>query len=155
MMLGYLLGRAGISVTVLEKHGDFLRDFRGDTVHPSTLELMHELGVLEEFLKLPHEKATTLEGQVGKDRVQVADFSYLPTKCKFVVFVPQWDFLDFMAVRAKRFPSFSLRMETEATDLIEENGKIVGVVAKDREGKESHFRSDLVVGADGRSSIIR
>src|ERR1700745_335062 len=108
MMLGFLLARAGIDVMVLEKHADFLRDFRGDTIHPSTLELMHELGLLEEFLKRPHQEGRQLQGWVGDERVLVADFSHLPTRCKFVAFMPQWDFLDFLAEQGKHYPSFRL-----------------------------------------------
>src|SRR5215468_2449905 len=108
IMLGFLLARAGVNVVVLEKHADFLRDFRGDTVHPSTLEVMHELGILEEFLKLPHQELRKLGGQIGDDFLGLADFSHLPTKCKFIALVPQWDFLDFLAERAKRYPAFTL-----------------------------------------------
>src|SRR6187455_1859196 len=104
MMLGFLLARAGVDVIVVEKHADFLRDFRGDTIHPSTLELMHELGLLDEFLKLPHSKVERLAGQVGEDHLTLADFSHLPTRCKFVAFMPQWDFLDFLADQGKRYP---------------------------------------------------
>src|SRR6476659_5211880 len=108
MMCGFLLARAGVDVVVLEKHGDFLRDFRGDTVHPSTLEVMHELGLLEEFLKLPHQEVSRLGGQIGKDFLQLADFSHLPTECKFIALVPQWDFLDFIADHARQYPTFKL-----------------------------------------------
>ena len=130
MMLGFLLARAGVDVVVLEKHADFLRDFRGDTIHPSTLELMYELGLLEEFLKLPHQKVERLSGQVGDERVQFVDFTHLPTHCKYIALMPQWDFLDFLAAHGKRYPSFDLRMQAEATDLIEEGGRIVGVRAQ-------------------------
>ena len=126
MMLGLLLARAGVDVLVLEKHADFLRDFRGDTIHPSTLEVMHELGMLEDFLALPHQEVRELSAQVGDVRVPVADFTHLPTRCKFVAFMPQWDFLDFLAARAARYPSFRLRMRAEATGLIEESGRVVG-----------------------------
>src|SRR3954468_7281068 len=111
MMLGFLLGRAGVNVTVLEKHGDFLRDFRGDTIHPSTLEVMYELGLLDEFLKLPHQEARHLSGIIGDTSVRIADFTRLPTHCKFIVLMPQWDFLDFLAAQARQFPSFHLRMQ--------------------------------------------
>src|SRR5579864_7914450 len=113
MMLGFLLARAGVDVCVLEKHGDFLRDFRGDTIHPSTLELMYELGILDEFLRRPHQEARQLDAQIGDARLTVADFSHLPTRCKFIALMPQWDFLNFIAEQAKRYPSFQLRMETE------------------------------------------
>src|SRR4051794_14384334 len=154
MMLGFLLARAGVEVIVLEKHADFLRDFRGDTVHPSTLELMHELGLLEEFLKLPHEKLSRLRGLVGDAEITIADFSHLPTHCRFVVFMPQWDFLNFLAARARAYPAFHLRMETQATALIREGDRVVGVRAQGPEG-EIEIRADLVVGADGRHSTVR
>ena len=154
MMLGFLLARAGVSVVVLEKHKDFLRDFRGDTVHPSTLELMHELGLLDEFLKLPHERVDHLSGQIGADRVAIADFSHLPTHCKFIALMPQWDFLNFLAGHGKRYPSFDLHMRTEATDLIEEGGRVVGLRATTPDGGLD-IRADLVVGCDGRHSTVR
>ena len=115
MMLGYLLARAGVDVMVLEKHGDFFRDFRGDTVHPSTLEVMHELGLLEDFLKLPHQELTSVSGRVGDFAFRAADFSHLPTRCKFVALMPQWDFLNFLSDRAKRFPGFSFACSTRAS----------------------------------------
>lgn len=154
LMAGYLLARAGVETCVIEKHGDFFRDFRGDTVHPSTLELMHELGILEGFLKLPHQKVSQLSGQIGDESFVMADFSYLKTKCKYIVFMPQWDFLNYIAGEAKQYPKFSLRMNTEATGLIEENGKVVGVKALDDQG-ELIIKSNLVIGADGRNSVIR
>ncbi len=154
MMLGLLLARAGIDVIVLEKHADFLRDFRGDTIHPSTLELMHELGLLEEFLQRPHQRLHRLAGQVGNDSIPLADFSHLPTKCKFIVFMPQWDFLDFLADHAKLYPNFRLLLETEVVDLIEESGRITGVVAETKEGPVNIYAT-LTVGADGRRSIVR
>ena len=154
MMLGFLLARAGVRVTVLEKHGDFLRDFRGDTIHPSTLELMHELGLLDEFLKLPHSRVERLSGQVGETTVTLADFSHLPTHCKFIALMPQWDFLDFLAAHGKNYPGFDLRMKTEATDLIEEGGRVAGVRAKAPDG-ELEIRADLTVGCDGRHSTLR
>src|SRR5215468_6289514 len=129
MMLGFLLARSGIDVVVLEKHADFLRDFRGDTIHPSTLELMYELGLLEEFLKRPHQKTREIAGRVGNETVAIGDFTHLPTHCKFLVLMPQWDFLNFLAERAKPYPEFHLRMQAEAVDLIEENGRIVGARA--------------------------
>src|SRR5438552_10247818 len=116
MMLGYLLARAGVEVLVLEKHADFLRDFRGDTIHPSTLELMHELGLLEEFLREPHQKVREIQAHFGDETVTMADFSHLPTRCKFITFMPQWDFLNFVSKHARRFEPFCLRMEAEVTD---------------------------------------
>src|SRR5690349_11033247 len=141
MMLGLLLARAGVNVTVLEKHADFLRDFRGDVVHPSTLELMYELGLIEEFLKLPHEKVSRLTGRIGADSVTLADFSHLPTHCKFIALMPQWDLLNFLADRSSLYRSYDLRMRTEATGLIEEGGRFVGVTAKSPEG-DLEFRAD-------------
>jgi 2-polyprenyl-6-methoxyphenol hydroxylase-like FAD-dependent oxidoreductase len=153
-MLGYLLARAGVEVLVLEKHGDFLRDFRGDTIHPSTLEVMHELGLLDEFLKLPHQKVYELNAQFGDMRLTIADFRRLPTRCGFVAFMPQWDFLNFLAEKGSRYPTFNLKMDVEVIGLIEESGCIVGVRAKTPES-EIEVRADLVVGADGRTSIVR
>ncbi len=154
MMLGYLLARAGVPVAVLEKHADFLRDFRGDTIHPSTMELMYELGLLDEFLKLPHSRVEHLGGQVGDTNIMLADFSHLPTHCKFIALMPQWDFLDFLAAHGKKYPTFDLHMKTEATDLIEEGGRVVGVRAKSPDG-ELEIRADLVIGTDGRHSTVR
>jgi 2-polyprenyl-6-methoxyphenol hydroxylase-like FAD-dependent oxidoreductase len=154
MMLGFLLARAGVDVVVLEKHADFFRDFRGDTVHPSTLELMSELGLIDAFLKLPHQKVETLTGQVGAERLKMADFRHLPTRCKFIALMPQWDFLNFLAEQAKRYKTFHLRMNTEATDLVEESGSIIGLHAKTPSGTPT-IRADLVVGCDGRHSTVR
>jgi 2-polyprenyl-6-methoxyphenol hydroxylase-like FAD-dependent oxidoreductase len=154
MMLGFLLARAGVDVVVLEKHADFFRDFRGDTVHPSTLELMCELGLIDEFLKLPHQKVETVTGQVGAERLTMADFRHLPTRCKFIALMPQWDFLNFLAEQAKRYKTFDLRMRAEATDLIEEGGRVVGLGAKTSDGRIT-IRADLVVGCDGRHSTVR
>jgi 2-polyprenyl-6-methoxyphenol hydroxylase-like FAD-dependent oxidoreductase len=154
MMLGFLLARAGVDVVVLEKHADFFRDFRGDTVHPSTLEAMSELGLIDPFLKLPHQKVETLTGEVGDERVELADFRHLPTRCKFVALMPQWDFLNFLAEQARRYRTFHLRMEAEATDLVEEAGRVVGVRAKTPDGA-LWVRADLVVGCDGRHSTVR
>jgi 2-polyprenyl-6-methoxyphenol hydroxylase-like FAD-dependent oxidoreductase len=154
MMLGYLLARAGVQVTVLEKHADFLRDFRGDVVHPSTLELMVELGLIDEFLKLPHIELRRLVGKIGAETVAMADFSHLPTHCKFIALIPQWDLLNFLADHGKRFATFDLRMRTEVTDLIEQDGRVVGVRAASPQG-ELDIRADLVVGCDGRHSTVR
>src|SRR5262249_54582021 len=149
MMLGLLLARAGIDVTVLEKHADFLRDFRGDTVHPSTLQVMHELGLLEGFLARPHSEVDTLGAQIGDTVVAVADFSHLPTQCRFIAFMPQWDFLDFLAGEAKRYPGFRLLMRTEATGLIREGDRMVGVTALGPDGA-LEIKAELVIAADGR-----
>ncbi|MFZ0258896.1 MAG: FAD-dependent oxidoreductase [Pseudolabrys sp.] len=154
MMLGFLLARAGVSVIVIEKHADFLRDFRGDTVHPSTLEMMYELGLLDEFLKLPHSVVKQISLQIGKDRVIVGHFEHLPVHCKFIALMPQWDFLNFIADRGRRYQTFDLRMQTEAIDLIEENGRVAGVRAKSPEG-ELEIRAELIVGCDSRHSTIR
>lgn len=154
MMAGFLLARAGVDVVVLEKHADFLRDFRGDTIHPSTLELMHELGILDEFLRRPHQEMSQLSGQFEDTRVILADLSHLPTQCKFVALMPQWDFLKFIAEKAKAYPQFQLHMETEVTDLIVENGRIAGVCAKTARGPVE-VRADLTLGTDGRQSIVR
>jgi 2-polyprenyl-6-methoxyphenol hydroxylase-like FAD-dependent oxidoreductase len=154
MMLGLLLARAGVSVLVLEKHVDFLRDFRGDTIHPSTLEVMYELGLLQEFLRQPHQEVRTLGAQIGDVFLRIADFHHLPTHCRFVALMPQWDFLNFVVEKAKRYPAFQLRMEAEATALIEEGGRVVGVQAETAEGGLT-VRADLVVGADGRHSTLR
>jgi 2-polyprenyl-6-methoxyphenol hydroxylase-like FAD-dependent oxidoreductase len=154
MMLGFLLARSGVEVVVLEKHADFLRDFRGDTIHPSTLELMYELGLLEDFLKRPHQEVRELAGQVGRETVTIADFTHLPTHCKSLAFMPQWDFLNFLVEHGKRCPGFHVRMQAEATDLIEENGRVVGVNAN-TPGGMIPIRSVLTVGADGRHSVVR
>jgi 2-polyprenyl-6-methoxyphenol hydroxylase-like FAD-dependent oxidoreductase len=154
MVLGFLLARAGVEVLVLEKHSDFLRDFRGDTIHPSTLELMHELGILDDFLKRPHQELTEIGAQIEDFTVTVADFLHLPTRCKFVGLMPQWDFLNFLAEKARAYPQFHLRMETEVTDLIVENGRVAGVRANGPQG-ELEVRANLVVGADGRRSLVR
>jgi len=154
MMLGFLLARAGVEVVVLEKHADFLRDFRGDTIHPSTLELMHELGILEYFLKRPHQEVRELGGQIGQDFVTLADFSHLPTHCKFIAFMPQWDFLDFINEQGARYPTFKVKTRAEVVDLLETNGRVVGVKATTPDGVIK-VRADLVIGADGRHSIVR
>ena len=154
MMLGFLLARAGVEVAVLEKHEDFLRDFRGDTIHPSTLQLMHELGLLDEFLKRPHQEATHLTGIIGGNEVMIADFTHLRPRCRFIGLMPQWDFLNFVAEHAARYPAFHLRMQTDVTELIEEGDRVVGVRANGTQGP-LEIRADLVVGADGRRSTVR
>jgi 2-polyprenyl-6-methoxyphenol hydroxylase-like FAD-dependent oxidoreductase len=154
MMLGFLLARMGVDVVVLEKHADFLRDFRGDTIHPSTLELMHELGMLDEFLKRPHQEVRELSAQVGSKSVTIADLTHLPTICKFLVLMPQWDFLDFIKEHASRYPTFHLKMQAEVVDLLSEDGAVTGVHAKVPDGS-LEVRAALTVGADGRHSIVR
>jgi 2-polyprenyl-6-methoxyphenol hydroxylase-like FAD-dependent oxidoreductase len=158
MIAGFLLARAGVDVMVLEKHADFLRDFRGDTIHPSTLELMYELGILDEFLRRPHTELPQIGAQVGDFTVPVADFTHLPTHCKFIALMPQWDFLNFIAEKAKAYPQFQLRMESEVTELIEENGRIAGVRARTSQNRGNgtlEVRADLTLGTDGRHSIVR
>jgi 2-polyprenyl-6-methoxyphenol hydroxylase-like FAD-dependent oxidoreductase len=154
MMAGLLLARAGVRVLVLEKHADFLRDFRGDTVHPSTLEILDELGLYETFLQRPHTKAHRLRGRFGRLDATFADFSHLPTRAKFIALMPQWDFLDFLAQEARRYPEFSLLMQAEATALRSGGGKIVGVDVVTPEGR-LEVTCDLVLGCDGRHSIVR
>jgi 2-polyprenyl-6-methoxyphenol hydroxylase-like FAD-dependent oxidoreductase len=154
IMLGYLLARSGIDVIVLEKWPDFFRDFRGDTIHPSTMQVLHELGILEDFLKLPHQKTRQIHGYIGGEEIIFADFSYLKVRCPYIAFVPQWDFLNFIAEQAKRYSSFHLYMETETTDILEERGRVVGVRAKSPTG-EIEIRAELIVGADGRHSTVR
>ncbi len=154
MMLGFLLARAGVEVVVLEKHTDFLRDFRGDTIHPSTLELMHELGILDDFLKRPHQELHRLAGQIGSDTIPLADFSHLPTRCKFIAFMPQWDFLNFIVEHAKAYPSFRLIMGAEVVGLIEDGERITGLKAETADGP-LEITATLTVGADGRHSIVR
>jgi 2-polyprenyl-6-methoxyphenol hydroxylase-like FAD-dependent oxidoreductase len=154
MVLGFLLARAGIEVLVLEKHADFFRDFRGDTIHPSTFELMYELGLLEDFLRVPHQQFLQIGAAVDDFFVTVVDFSHLPVHGKFVGLMPQWDFLNFIAEKAKAYPEFRLHMESEVTDLIIEDERVAGVRAKTRDG-DREFRAALTVGADGRHSIVR
>jgi 2-polyprenyl-6-methoxyphenol hydroxylase-like FAD-dependent oxidoreductase len=154
MMLGYLLARAGVQVLVLEKHADFLRDFRGDTIHPSTLEVMHELGLLDEFLELPHQKLYQLNAQVGEMQVTIADFKHLPTRCRFIALMPQWDFLNFLAEQGSRFPGFALRMQAEVTGLIQESERVIGLHADTPDGP-IEVRAELAIGADGRNSVVR
>ncbi len=154
MMLAWLLARMGVDVFVLEKHADFLRDFRGDTIHPSTLELMYELGTLDEFLRRPHQELRELAGQVGPETVTIADFTHLPTHCRFLALMPQWDFLNFVTEQARRYPTFHLKMQAEVTDLIIEKGMVAGVRAKTPDsGLE--IRAPLTIGADGRHSVVR
>jgi 2-polyprenyl-6-methoxyphenol hydroxylase-like FAD-dependent oxidoreductase len=154
MMLGLLLARAGVSVLVLEKHADFLRDFRGDTLHPSTLEIMYELGVLDRFLQLPHQKVPRINGRFGELEFTVADFSHLPTRCRYVAFMPQWDFLNFLVEVGSWYPAFQVRMNAEVTDLIDDNNSIVGLRAETPNGP-MEVHAALVVGADGRHSVVR
>src|SRR5213596_4287116 len=154
MMAGYLLARAGVPVAVLEKHADFNRDFRGDTIHPSTLELMRELGLLDEFLKQPHQVVRELRAVVNGQVVPTADFTKLPTRCKFIAFMPQWDFLNFLSSHAKRFRTFQLYMETEVVDLLMEDSRVIGVRAKTPQG-DLEVHADLVIGADGRHSTTQ
>lgn len=154
VMLGYLLARAGVRVTVLEKHKDFFRDFRGDTVHPSTLQVMHELGLLQDFLKIPHQQLTSVGGVFGGFPFQAASFRHVPSHCKFVALMPQWDFLSFLSERAKKFPAFQLRMQHEVVDLLRDDGRVIGVKAQTPEG-EVQMPADLVVGCDGRHSATR
>ncbi len=153
-MLGFLLARQGVDVFVLEKHADFLRDFRGDTIHPSTLEIMHELAILDEFLKRPHQQVRELGGQVGNETVTLADFTHLPTHCHFLALMPQWDFLDFITEQGRRYATFHLQMQAEVTDLVEVSGTVAGVRARTPNGI-LEIRAPLTVGADGRHSIIR
>jgi 2-polyprenyl-6-methoxyphenol hydroxylase-like FAD-dependent oxidoreductase len=154
MMLGYLLARAGVDVVVLEKHADFLRDFRGDTVHPSTLEVMRELGLLEDFLKRPHQELPRIGGLIGDVPITMADFSRLNTSCKFIVLMPQWDFLNFLDEHGRRYPTFRVLMRAEVTELVEESGTVTGVRATTADGP-LEIRADLVIGADGRHSTVR
>jgi 2-polyprenyl-6-methoxyphenol hydroxylase-like FAD-dependent oxidoreductase len=154
MMLGLLLARAGVSVIVLEKHADFLRDFRGDTVHPSTLDILHELGLLDAFLRRPHDKAYELRVTVGDKEATIADFRRLRMRCGFIAMVPQWEFLDFIRDEAERYPNFRVLLQAQAEGLIEEQGRVVGVRAATPEGP-LEVRAALVVGADGRRSTLR
>jgi 2-polyprenyl-6-methoxyphenol hydroxylase-like FAD-dependent oxidoreductase len=163
MMLGFLLARSGVDVVVLEKHGDFLRDFRGDTIHPSTLEIMYELGLLEDFLKLPHQELREVAAQIGPVAVTLGDFTHLPTHCKFLALMPQWDFLNFVVQAGRRYPGFHLLMNTEAIGFIEANGSIRGVRARPHSdipeanpnAPSLDIRADLVIAADGRHSLLR
>ncbi len=154
MMLGFLLARAGVDVVVLEKHADFFRDFRGDTIHPSTLDLMYELGLLDAFLALPHQEARRLGVSIGDTMLELADFAHLPTHCKFLAFMPQWDFLNFLAAQAKRFPSFHLEMNASAEDLILDGARVAGLRVRSANGA-LEIAAPLTIGADGRSSTVR
>jgi 2-polyprenyl-6-methoxyphenol hydroxylase-like FAD-dependent oxidoreductase len=154
MMLGYLLGRAGVETLVLEKHADFLRDFRGDTVHPSTMQIMHELGLLQEFLKRPHSAIAALAAEIGEDRFEIADFRHIPAACKFIAFMPQWEFLDFLAEQGRRFRSLTVMMQAEATGLATAGGRVTGIAATTQHGRLD-IGADLVVGCDGRGSTVR
>ena len=154
MMLGFLLARAGIEAAVLEKHADFLRDFRGDTVHPSTLDIMWELGLLDAFLALPHSEITQFSGVVDDRVFPFVDLRNVPTHCKFLAFMPQWDFLNFLAAQGRRYPAFHLLMQTEATDTLKDGGKVAGIRASTPQG-EVEIRAGLTVGADGRHSTLR
>ncbi len=154
IMVGFLLARAGIDVVVLEKHRDFLRDFRGDTIHPSTLELMYELGLLDSFLQRPHSEVRELRGYIGDTEVKLGDFTGLPTHCKFIALMPQWEFLDFLAEAGRKYPHFHLGLEAEVTDLIQEGGRIVGVRGQ-TPGGPFEVRAGLTIGADGRHSLVR
>jgi len=154
VMVGFLLARAGIATLVLEKHRDFLRDFRGDTVHPSTLEVMAEVGLLDSLLAIRHQELREIRAQIGDTEIQLADFSHLPTRCRFLAFMPQWDFLDFLAAQARRYPEFQLRLEAEVKDVVEEQGRVTGVVVESPAGV-SRVAADLVIAADGRHSTVR
>src|SRR5947208_13603919 len=154
IMAGYLLARADVPVIVLAKHADFLRDFRGDTIHPSTLELMYELGLLDEFLKQPHQEVRELRAVINGQTVPIADFTKLPTCCKFIAFMPQWDFLNFISTHAKKSPSLQLLMQHEVVDLTFDQQRVIGVRAKTPRG-EVEIRADLIIGADGRHSIVQ
>lgn len=154
VMVGHLLARAGVEALVLEKHGDFLRDFRGDTVHPSTLQAMADLGLLDDFLKLPHTEVDTLSGEIGGTVVRLADFRHLPTAAKFIALMPQWDFLNFLVERSRRFAGFRLLMNAKVTDLVMADGRVAGVVAETPDGP-LEVRARLVMAADGRGSVVR
>jgi 2-polyprenyl-6-methoxyphenol hydroxylase-like FAD-dependent oxidoreductase len=154
MMLGLLLGRAGVKTVVLEKHADFLRDFRGDTVHPSTLLIMQELGLIEDFLKLPHSEIRALSIEIEDTQLKVADFAHIPVPCKFIALMPQWDFLNFLTDKSRRFPALKVMMSAQVTDLIENAGRVVGVKVATQDGPVE-VRADLVVGCDGRTSTVR
>lgn len=154
VMLGLLLARSGVNVVVLEKHADFFRDFRGDTIHPSTMEALHELGLLDEFLTMPHQIIRRLAIKIDDEVISGPDFSHLDVRCPYIALIPQWDFLTFLAQHAERYPGFHLRMSTEVVNLVEADGRVVGVRAKTADG-DVMVRADLVIGADGRHSTVR
>ena len=154
MMLGYLLARGGVQTVVLEKHEDFLRDFRGDTVHPSTLEVMHELGLLDGLLNVPHQKLEQISGWFGTTKIDIADFTGLKVTCPYIAFMPQWDFLNFLMAEGKRLPQLSVLMKAEATELIREQGRVAGVRVQTAQGL-TEIRANLTVAADGRHSRLR
>jgi 2-polyprenyl-6-methoxyphenol hydroxylase-like FAD-dependent oxidoreductase len=154
MMLGYLLGRAGIETCVLEKHADFLRDFRGDTVHPSTMQIMHELGLLQDFLKLPHSEIHAFAAEIGDRSFRIADFAHIPAACRFIAFMPQWDFLNFIADKGRQFPALKVIMQAQVTGLVEAGGRAAGVRAETPDGA-LELSAELVIGCDGRASIVR
>src|ERR1700738_4578976 len=154
MMLGFLLARSGVDVVVLEKHADFFRDFRGDTVHPSTLQVMDELGLIDGFLNLPHQTFENLDGMLGGASVRIADLSRLNVKYNFIAFMPQWDFLNFLRENGKRFASLKVMMSAEAIDLIHNGDQIAGVRAKTPEGMID-IQADLTIACDGRHSVVR
>lgn len=154
VVLGFLLARAGVETIVLEKHGDFLRDFRGDTIHPATLEIMYELGLLEDLLRRPHQEYPHVSAKFGDVAVKVADFAHLPTHCKFIALMPQWDFLNFLTEQGRRYPGFHLKMNSEVSELLEENGNVIGVKGKSA-GRPFEVRARLTIGADGRHSVVR
>lgn len=154
VMLGYIMAKYGVEVVVLEKHKDFFRDFRGDTIHPSTMNILHQLGDLDDFLKIPHNETNKITAKFGNKEITVADFSRLNIRTAFIAFTPQWNFLNFLAEKGNKLPSFNLMMETKAIDLIKENGKIVGVKAVNPDGEFAIY-ADIVVGTDGRNSMTR
>lgn len=154
LMLGYLFARSGLRVVVIEKHGDFLHDFRGDTIHPSTLEIMHQLGLLDGLLKLPHQRAEKLEAEIAGQSITMADFSRLPVQCRFIAFMPQWDFLNFLAGQSARYPGFTLLQSTAFEDFLYDNNSVSGVIAS-RGDQRLHIRCKVVIGADGRHSQVR
>ncbi|MCL2894766.1 FAD-dependent oxidoreductase [Brenneria tiliae] len=155
LMLGYLLARAGIPVLVLEKHADFMRDFRGDTIHPSTLEIMERLGLLEPLLRLPHQRVEKLIGEFNGEKIAMADFSHLPCRCRFMALMPQWDFLNFLAEQSQSLPGFQLLRATQVVGLMRKNGRVNGVEALDSNGVKLLIRAGLVIGTDGRQSVVR
>ncbi|MBR7653139.1 FAD-dependent oxidoreductase [Brucella oryzae] len=154
LMLGLLLARAGVNVAVLEKHSDFLRDFRGDTIHPSTLQVMHELDLLDGLLDLPHTKAHRLHAEIGGQDITIADFSKIPAQCRFIAFMPQWEFLDYITREAEKYSNFRLIMSAKVVDLIEQNGSVTGLLATTPD-ETIRIDAKLVVGADGRNSVVR